>query len=215
MKSTTVLLALVAALALLATSAWATTGDATTATTTTTTAAVNENELFRQYQKLKSKVAELEAALPVASSTENGAEAAAVDPKTAKELAKNQRKVDEKRAQLAALEQQLASLNIDVAAKEQEELAKANAAQREREVEAQFQTAWIAKLQADGRTAHADRELQKLTGIKQPKVFQSPAEKAKDKIERLKVKLEREEFRLQWLSQHEQQQAQNTASAAA
>ena len=89
---------------------------------------------------------------------------------------------------------------------------------------------WIAKLHGEGRTAQAQlvqllfivflikccsfyfliklQEEQKKTGIKNPKRSLTPAQKAEEKLEKLKYKVEREEFKLKWLAEQKIQQQQ-------
>ena len=170
-------------------------------------AAVDPQALLARYLKDKAKLAEKEALA-----------AAGVDPK-------GQRKLAEQKAQLAALEQQLAALNVDVAAAVHEADVAAKVEEWHASIKTDFEAAWRDHLTQTGRGAlaatfdkAADPVLAEATK-RSKRVQQTPLEIAKEKLERLKLKLEREQFHVDWLTARDaelaaQQQALRQAAAA-
>ena len=158
-------------------------------------AAVDPAALLVQYLKERAKLAEKQVL------------ATAADPATTN--VKAQRKLAAAAAQVAALEEQLKALGVDVDAAVQEAALAEKAAQWRDNVKAEFNTAWQQRLAETGRAELAATFAEPADPVQHEKakiakrISQSPLEAAREKLDRLKLKLEREEFHVEWLAARE------------
>jgi hypothetical protein len=153
---------------------------------------VSPQTLLAQFLKGRGKVAELEALV-------------------ASGAPKAQRKLAEQLSHQTALEQQLRALNVDVDAALAEQAVLARTQQWHEGIKAAFDAAWAQKLTETGRAdlaaALAEDPVQAEAAKRAKRVTQTPLELAREKLARLKLKVEREEFRVEWLAARDAQLA--------
>ena len=151
-----------------------------------------EPALLTQFLKQRAKLAEMKNLVGVPETAH---------PKAARKLASMQAQVD-------AAEQQLRAAGVDVDGALQSESILQRIDQWHGALKGEFDQAWDAHLTATGRAnlivSAAEQASPVAEQAKRGKRIElSPLDLAKDKVERLKFKLEREEFRVQWLTQRE------------